>query len=365
MIAAALFSAALTAQAQETLPEGGEGFEDAALLEPGSYESGDDWLDLEEAPTKYFYIEEVKPGQMIKIDAFLEDLEHDESLEVSIYSTDREELARNRTLFGGEGFDLSWLTSSSQPSSKYYIKLSSEHPDVKFTLDVELVDKFDGGKEEDAGDKITDAMELDFGEYQGYISCSEGEDTSDFYKLNLNKGQTVTARLTPDTVFYGSVRIYNDMRQELVDDSSGSYGAIIETVFQPEERGDYFFEVYRDTCESREGTIEYTLLLEEGGEVEAGDEPTSPTPQPPVKPPVDGIPDGIGILERGKLFLKKLVKLAIGAGVLILVVVVLIFVLKSRGKKKSAKKTPQEPYREERPQGTETQEETEREDLES
>ncbi len=318
------------ASAQEALPRGGESLTDAVLLEPGSYESGEDWMDQGDGgQTKYFYLEDVEPGQMIDIDAFVKESQFEQSLEVSIYDSKREHLTNNRTLFSGEGFEVSWLTSSSQDSGKYYLKLFCEHGNADFTLDVELVDRFDAGAGQDAGDQITDALKVDFGEYKGYISCSDGADGSDYYKVSLKAGERVAVRLTPHVTFFGEVRVYNNLREELIGERSGGDGAIIETVFEPEIGGDYYIEVYRDTCGDRSGTVEYLLSLEKGGEATDGGSVTT-----------DGDGDyvdgdgrvGIGIMDRVRSFAKGLVGFLVVGAVLVVALVVVILVLKNKKK---------------------------------
>ncbi len=335
LTAALLFGPALS-NAQSTLPQGGESFSDAALLELGSYESGEDWIEQGRGgQTKYFYIEGVEPGQMIDIDAFVRDSDFEQSLEVGIYDGNREYLTKNRTLSKGEGFDVSWLTSSGEASDKYYLKLFCEHGNADFTIDVNLADRFDAGTGTDAGGKITEALDVDFGEHTGYISCSHGSDRSDYYKVTLKPGEKVTARLTPDVTFYGAVRVYNNLREELLDKKSGGYGAITEVVFEPEVGGDYYVEVYRDTCEERSGTTEYTLSLEKDDQATNGGSLITDGDGEDGENGGGGV--GVGIVDGIRNTARKAVRFLIGLAVLVVILAVVVFALKKKKKKPSKK----------------------------
>lgn len=309
--------------AQQELPVGGDSFSNATELQFGFYESGADWINLEEAPTKYFYVEGVNPGELLKIEAFVKDTDFGQTLEASIYNENREKLASNRTLFQGEGFEVSWLASTKQESSKYYIKLFCEHEDASFTIDINTEERYDAGTKTDAGDEITGALEIEPGEYEGYLNCPGGQDRSDFYKLYLQKGETITTKYTPDGSAFSEIRIYNEMRETLDEQRSPNYGAIIETVFEPEESGNYFIEIYSDDCDSVEGPLAYSLSIEKGGEPEGpaeGGEPEGPTGEP-AGPPEEG-PEK----EGGNL----LTYAAILIGILIIIGIAVYFLRKSK-----------------------------------
>jgi hypothetical protein len=255
--------------AAETLPEGGESFDSATKIEALEYSSGSDWVESEDGgQTKYFYIENVNPGQMIDIDAFLKQEEGDTSLEIKIYDGDKEHLANNRTLFGGESFNLSWLAGTEQTSTKYYIRLFSEYSTAHFDLDLSLLDKYDANFNTDAGDNITSALEIEeTGEYEGFLGCEWSNDTKDYYKFNLSSSENMTIRLTPDSTAWTYIKVYNDLREEVLSASSESLGSIIETVFEPEESGDYYLMVTREYCENQSTPFSYIFNLRKGGTI--------------------------------------------------------------------------------------------------
>jgi hypothetical protein len=320
--------------ANETLPEGGESFDTATKLEMGEYTSGNDWTKGGEGgQTKYFYIENITPGQLINIDVFLEQEEGDTSLEVSLYDNDKDNLARNRTLFGGESFDLSWLAGTEQVSTTYYIKMFSEYKTTNFTFDIESVSRYDAGLNTDAGDSTTNALDIEStGEYKGYLGCEWSDDTKDYYKFNLLFGESRTITITPDGDSWTYIKIYNDLREEVFSASSESLGSIIQTVFEPEESGEYYLMVTREYCEGQSIPFEYTLSLEAGGTTED----TTST----VEDDTNASITILDTVDEAKSTAKKWLYIGIGVLVFILVVgaVVVYLIIKSLKKKKNEKK---------------------------
>ena len=85
--------------AQEALPRGGDSFETAVKLEPGSYEGGE----IESVKSEHFYIN-VKAGQELQMEGILKALSDSSGNRIlGLYDEDRKEVAYTYPyLFKGE-----------------------------------------------------------------------------------------------------------------------------------------------------------------------------------------------------------------------------------------------------------------------
>jgi len=252
------------ASAQETLPKGGDDFETAVELELGNYVTDHD---ISRKTQEYFKLPIVKAGQMLVVKAT--------NLPTGV------DLISNAVLFNEAramlvpGYDnpldniygagligtYKWLPNSSQDSYGYYISIGGG--DVNFTAegtkyDISIEDKFDAGSQTDAGDTFEKAMDITLGEYKAYLSGKLGTDTKDFYKVAVNKGETLTAKVTPPSEARMKVVVYDSNRGKLKEEYAPNPGAIITNSLAITRGGDVFVEVSCDKYCSN-NPINYTL----------------------------------------------------------------------------------------------------------
>ncbi len=298
--------------AQESLPEGGESFETAVEIETGNYEG----VGLEEDKPEYFYIN-LKPGQEFKMEGKFEAFPNEWGEEtLGLYNEDRTKLVEvGESLDKGQQalFSFSWLLSSDKDSYKYYIKRECTwHKIELLSLDISLIDRYDAGSQTDAADTFEKAMSITSGNYTGYLSGESGADTNDFYKVAVNKGETLTLKVTPPGEARMRVVIYDSDRRALKDEYAPNPGAIITNSVPIAKNGDAFGAVICDRYCS-EYPIEYTLNI---------------AIQPSVE---DGVGDGgeprngeNGVDGTGAVDLTKDVAKAFGKGI---VTIILLWVL--------------------------------------
>ena len=260
------------ANAQRSLPRGGDSFETAIELEPGSYEGEA----MKKGEPEYFYIN-VRPGQDIKIEGTFKALSDSAGEEcLTLYDENREKLTEvGATLDKGqqETFSFSWLSNADKDLHKHYIKREctwikvASHP-----LNISLVDCYDAGSQTDAGDTIEKAIEITSGEYNAYLSGEEGADTKDFYKVDVKKGKTLIAKVIPPSKAIMKVAIYDKNRKLLKDEYASSPGAIITNSLVIAKSGDVFVGVICDRYCS-EKLVVYTLdITTEGAVVDDKDD---------------------------------------------------------------------------------------------
>lgn len=260
------------ASAQQVPPTGGDGFETAVEIDPGSYEGAGL---MEKGVKEYFYIN-VKPGQELKLNGTFKafsDAWGEE--ELALYNEDRKQLAKEvETLDKGEqaSFSFSWLSSSDKDPHKYYIKRECTwHKIELLSLDISLVDRYDAGSQTDAGDTVEKAIEITSGEYDAYLSGKTGADVKDFYKVAVQKGKTLTVKVTPPNEATMKVVIYDKNRKSLKDEYASNPGAIVTSSLAIAKSEDVFVSVICDRYCS-EDLVAYTLDITTEGEAIEEDE---------------------------------------------------------------------------------------------
>lgn len=298
--------------AQESLPEGGDSFDTAVKLEPGSYEGGA----MESGESEYFYIN-VKQGQEIRIEGTLKALSDSwGGGGLSLYNEERKglvEASRDLEKGGQASFSLPWLSSSDKDSYKYYIKRECSWAKIaSLSFNLSVTNRYDAGSQTDAADTFEKAMSITSGNYTGYLSGKGGADTNDFYKVAVNKGETLTLKVTPPSEARMRVVIYDSDRRALKDEYAPNPGAIITNSVPIAKNGDAFGAVICDRYCSKY-PIKYTLNIS-------------------IEPTVeDGVGDGgeprngeNGVDGTGAVDLTKDVAKAFGKGI---VTIILLWVL--------------------------------------
>ncbi len=115
-----LFIIALTftVTATTALPEGGTGYDDAVELDIGQEYNREEIFGEEE---EFFYIDGIKPGQMVKFEGYFTPMEHDHcSLRLKMHNEDRRELGFE---IMDQSFTKVWLPNSYQDSYTYYVTI--------------------------------------------------------------------------------------------------------------------------------------------------------------------------------------------------------------------------------------------------
>jgi len=249
------------ANAQQALPKGGDSFETAVEIKPGSYEGVGL---IEKGVKEYFYIN-VKPGQELKLEgtfkAFSDSWGEEE---LTLYDEDRKQLAKEgESMDKGDEvlFSFSWLPNADKDLHKYYIKRECTwHKIELLSLDISLTDRYDAGSQTDAGDTVEKAINVESGEYKAYLSGKAGADTKDFYKVAVKKGKTLTVKVTPPSEAIMKVAVYDKDRRVLKDEYASNPGAIVTNSLAIAKSGDVFVAIICDRYCS-EKLVAYTLNI--------------------------------------------------------------------------------------------------------
>ena len=133
-----LFGTTGVINAQQSLPKGGDSFETAVKIEPGSYKGGS----LDNNEEEYFYITDIEFGQEIDIKGTFvaADVESGAWAILTLYDKDRAELAVEEEGFYDEPLSLTISqTHRDKDLGKYYIQTKCDTFKIaSFTLEVSL-----------------------------------------------------------------------------------------------------------------------------------------------------------------------------------------------------------------------------------
>ena len=235
--------------AQQTLPKGGNSFDTAVGLQPGSYVT--DHKIPRNAPEHFMFT--LNPGQRHIIEVTNKpDIASAGSSQV-IYDDDRVELTG--------GFD--WLPSSEKSLYTLYMVIGGgDYDTTKGTrYDISIEDCFDAGSQTDAGDKLENAMEITPEMYKGYLSGKyEGADAKDFYKMHVVGGTTLTVKMTSLGSMIG-FRLY-DIDREIIAEKIARGGELINTTQEITNSGDIYIGVISTGGFSGKYTLEITTGAE-------------------------------------------------------------------------------------------------------
>ena len=310
--------------AQEALPKGGDGFETAVKLEPGSYQGGGSFENKE---TEYFYLENVKPGQEVNIKGTFTAASKEAIAILVLYNEDRIAVVEDDAVVHKtpESISSSWLPNADKASYKYYIKTGSDLWTIaSHSLDISLIDRYDAGSQTDAGDTVEKAMSVGSGEYKSYLSGKEGTDAKDFYKVAVKKGQTLAAKVTPSSEASINITVYDSNRSVLKEEYASNPGAIVTNSVPITKSENVFIGVICDRYCSKE-LVAYTLNITTEGVVEEEEYDEEGLPYYGV----DGTVPGDGVEREGSNW-------ALILGIIALIVIlgiVAYFLLKKKKKR--------------------------------
>ena len=306
----------------------------------GNYQGGT----LEEDSEGYYLIDsEVKPGQEIQVQVLFGGT----NLGVFLYNQNRQKLTAKEYVGEDDDSSLYWLNGASSPQ-KYYFRVKNQAINAATlkSLSVKIVNRFDTNSQTDAGGSFENALPIGAGQYQGYLDFNyEASDKEDFYKVNLERGQKLTVKVTPPQDLYIELRIYDKNRSELVNQYSENEGAIVTGSIQALTADVFYFAVAPAYGEDRDQPGQYSLDIS-GATPETGksgaasvseDSPENPLPQISTSP--NGTLGNIG----------KNIKpiLLIIVTVLVIIIVTVVLLLKGKSGKKEVPEKEKEPMKEE------------------
>ena len=78
-------------------------------------------------------------------------------------------------------------------SGIWYIRIRRSSGEGEYQLSVDIQNQDDAGSHQDAGNTSDEAIEIDAGQFSGFLNVS---DKDDWYKIYLQEGQTINLRLT-------------------------------------------------------------------------------------------------------------------------------------------------------------------------
>jgi len=276
LIGLLLLGAVGIASAQQTLPQGGDSFETAIEIQPGSYVTDHDIPD--DAP-EYFKLT-VRAGQVLTVKVTNPTVgARDIMSQTDLYDEDRAVLVPgydNPLDMLGAGYSRSydWLPSSETNTYTYYMSVGgggivATTQGTKYDISVE--DNFDAGSQTDAGDTFENAMDITQGVYKGYLSGMWGTDTKDLYKLPVEKGTALTVKVTPPSNKMRGITLYNGDRVKIGEAHyPANLGAIVKTT-QAITDSDNIYIAITSIVDDDYG--EYTLEITTGAGAAAGEEP--------------------------------------------------------------------------------------------
>jgi len=327
--------------AQVTFPTGGDSFETTVPLSLGNYQGGT----LEEGSEGYYLINnEVKPGQEIQVQVLFSG---NTNLGFFLYDQNKQKLTAKEYVGEDDDSSLYWLNGASSPQ-KYYFRVKNQAINAATlkSLSVKIVNRFDANSQTDAGGSFENALPIEAGQYQGYLDFNyEASDKEDFYKVNLERGQKLTVKVTPPQDLYIELRIYDKNRSELVNQYSENEGAIVTGSIQALTADVFYFAVAPAYGEDRDQPGQYSLDIS-GATPETGksgaasvseDSPENPLPQ-------------ISTSQKGTLGnIGKNIKpiLLIIVTVLVVIIVTVALLLKGKSGKKEVPEKEKEPMKEE------------------
>lgn len=314
------------ASAQEILPKGGDSFGTAVGIEEGSYVT-----DHTIARDSYEYFKiSIKTGQVLKV-KFTAPGGGSPYAGAEMYNSERTSV-QSEVIIGDPNATetLSWMPGT---EGMFYITVGNSYSQnamgTEYAITVE--DYFDAGSETDAGGTFEDAMSIIPGEYKAYLSGDEGTDTADFYKLTVDKGKTLTVKVTPPSEAEMEVAVYDSDRKKLKDEYAPNPGAIVTNSVAITKSGDVFVAVIcGGYCSDELTPYTLSLVMQAGAEVPAEEEEA--VPGEPAGWPTEKEMEKAGKGLARLWMLAWLVPVIIGLSVLVIIIVVIVILVRRKKK---------------------------------
>jgi len=274
LVGLVLIGTAGIVSAQQTLPYGGNGFNNAIEIDPGSYVTGHSIPG--DAPEYFKLTQKVNAGQLLTIKVINPAVESRNVFSnTKLYNAGRSVLCSSknplRNLNGASNSgSLLWLSGSQESSYTYYLTIggggiASTRENTEYVIMID--DNFDAGSQTDAGDTFETAMDIVPGTYKGYLSGLQGTDTKDIYRLPVEVGTTLNVKVTSPSDKMRAFKLYNEDRIEIAAEYAHNPGAIVKTMQEMTYSGDISIGITPYVG----GYGEYTLDLEITNENEVPD----------------------------------------------------------------------------------------------
>jgi len=267
LIGLVLIGTAGIVSAQQTLPDGGAGFNDAVEIDQGSYLTGHSIPP--DAPELFILTQKVNAGQLLTVKVINPVVENLTIISnAKLYDIDRAILLPEydnplkNVVGAAESRSHLWLPGSQESSYTYYMSVGGGGvldtvTGTKYVITID--DNFDAGSQTDAGDTFETAMEITQGTHTGYLSGSQGTDIKDIYRLPVEAGTSLTIKLTPPSDRMREFTLYDEDRTEIAAEYPSNPGAIAETTQEIIYSGDIYIGI---TPYNDDDYGEYTLDLE-------------------------------------------------------------------------------------------------------
>ncbi len=258
--------------AQQTLPDGGNGFDDAIEIDLGSYVTGHD-IPVD-APEYFKLTNKVNAGQLLTIKVINPVVENRTIISnAKLYDIDRAILLPEydnplkNVVGAAESRSHLWLPGSQESSYTYYMSVGGG-----MVLDtvaganyiITIDDNFDAGSQTDAGDTFETAMEITQGTHNGYLSGSLGTDTKDLYRLPVEAGTSLTVKLTPPSDRMRGFTLYDEDRIEIAAEYPSYPGVIANTTQEITYSGDIYIGITPYDNDYGEYTLDLEITNETG-----------------------------------------------------------------------------------------------------
>lgn len=265
---------------------GGDGYEDAVSLEPGTLYH----LDHHQREDEFDYFRvEVESGQKIvaTITSYEETvcIDGDEVVEgcspgagfgsaagIGLHGPDRSEIGYEETYIDSNREVGLTLPLGTNNTGTYYVLVGARQREQHMAspFEVELVDMFDAGSRRDAGPRYTGAVEIGPGEYSGWLHRN---DHTDFYQFGAEPSGTYSIRARPVDADKRLELELIDADGVVLEDSRAPNSGAAVTIegFVPEDEGTYYAKV-GTAIVGRDLESEYSLSLTAEGVEEPEEE---------------------------------------------------------------------------------------------
>jgi PGF-CTERM protein len=272
LIGLVLIGTAGIVNAQQTLPDGGNGFDNAVEIDPGRYMTGHSIP--ADAPEYFKLTEKVNAGQLLTIRVINPVVENLTIISnAKLYDIDRAILLPEydnplkNVVGAAESRSHLWLPGSQESSYIYYLSVGGggildtvTGTEYVITID----DNFDAGSQTDAGDTFETAMEITQGTHKGYLSGSQGTDTKDLYRMSVEAGTSLTVKLTPPSDRMREFTLYDEDRTEIAAEYPSNPGAIAKTIQEITYSGDIYIGITSYDDDYGEYTLDLEIITETG-----------------------------------------------------------------------------------------------------
>lgn len=258
--------------AQQTLPDGGNGFDDAIEIDLGSYVTGHDIPS--DAPEYFKLTQKVNAGQLLTIKVINPAVESRTIISnAKLYDIDRAILLPEyvnplkNVVGAAESRSHIWLPGSQESSYTYYLSVGGGGvldtvTGTKYITTIE--DNFDAGSQTDAGDTFETVLEITQGTHKGYLSGSQGTDTKDLYRLPVEAGTALTVKVTPPSDSIRGFTLYDEDRIEIAAEYPSNPGVIIKTTQEITYSGDIYIGITSNDNDYGEYTLDLEIITETG-----------------------------------------------------------------------------------------------------